>query len=109
MHLHADDRIAGRERRYCFPKPCEGAPTQAKSADDLKRLTLGAMARNNVVLAIVSGLLDVVLRWTENEGARFRTGIVLLRPDDVPLDKLRALYTSGRAQVMGEIGELRQR
>ena len=105
VHLHALDTIAaGRERRYCFPKPCEGAPTQAKNADDLKRLMLAAMARNNVVLGIVSGPLDVVLRWTENEGARFRTGVVLLRPDDVPLDKLRALYTSGRAQIIGEIG-----
>ncbi len=106
VHLHAIDRIAaGQERRYCFPKPCEGAPTQAKSADDLKRLTLAAMARKKIVMGILSGpRVDVVLRWTENDRTSFRIGIVLLRPDDVPLDTLRALYTSGRAQVLGEIG-----
>lgn len=104
MHLHAYDRIgAGRERRFCFPQPCERVPTQAKDVHELKPLTLAAMARNNIVLGVVSAPADVVLRWTENEGTRFLTGIQFFRPDDVPLNRLKALYGSGRVHVLGEI------
>ncbi len=102
MHLHAKTDI-GPERRFCFPQPCEGAPTLAKSADDLKPMTLDAMARNNIVLGVVSETPEKVLPWTEAEGERFLTGILVADPRGVSLDHLRELFTSGRAQVLGEI------
>lgn len=102
MHLHAKTDV-GRERRFCFPQPCEGAPTLAKSADDLKPMTLEAMARNNIVLGVVSETPEKVLPWTEAEGERFLTGILVADPRRVSLDVLRELFTTGRAQVLGEI------
>lgn len=103
MHLHAQASIWS-ERQLCFPRPCEGGgPTLAKSADELKPMTDAAMARNDVVLGVISGALEAVLPWTEGEEGRLRTGVV--RPSRVPLDSLRALLASGRVQVVGEMNE----
>ena len=102
MHLHAKTKIF-RERQFCFPKPCEGAVTLAKNAADLKPMTLDAMARNNIVLGVISDKKNWVLPWTESEGDRFLTGIAFDDPSHVSLDELRDLVTSGRVQVLGEL------
>ena len=102
MHLHAFDQVLA-DRQFCFPSPCEGAATLAQSADELKPMTLAAMERNNIVLGVVSGSVEVALRWTEGEGEKFYMGVLLYSPADVPLDELRSLYRSRRARVLGEI------
>ena len=102
MHLHAKTKV-GAERQYCFPQPCEGAVTLVKNAADLKPMTVDAMARNNIVLGVISERKAWVLPWTESEGDRFLTGISFGDPSHVSLDELRDLVTSGRVQVLGEI------
>ena len=102
MHLHATSKIF-RKRQFCFPKPCEGAVTLAKDAADLKPMTLDAMARNNIVLGVISEKKDWVLPWTESEGEKFLSGIAFDDPSHVSLDELRDLVTSGRVQVLGEL------
>jgi predicted TIM-barrel fold metal-dependent hydrolase len=102
MHLHAYANLFA-DRQYCFPQPCEGAPTKAKSVDDLKPMTLVAMERNHIVMGVVSGPLDSVLSWTEGDQERFRAGV--MRPSRVPIEKLEQLLRSGRLGVLGEINE----
>ncbi len=102
MHLHAKTEVSA-ERQYCFPKPCEGAATLVKNAAELKPMTLDAMARNNIVLGVISESQEKVPPWTESEGDRFLTGISFGDPSYVSLNELRDLFTSGRVQVLGEI------
>jgi predicted TIM-barrel fold metal-dependent hydrolase len=102
MHQHADAEIF-RDKQFCFPQPCEGAPTKAKTAADLKPMTLDAMERNNIVLGVISEMPDNVLDWTASEGGRYLVGINIGDPDEIPLDELRELFTSGQAHVLGEI------
>jgi uncharacterized protein len=102
MHLHAYASLFA-DRQYCFPQPCEGAPTKAKRADDLKPMTLLAMERHNIVMGVVSGPLDTVLSWAEGDRERFRAGV--MRPSRVPIAKLEELHRSGRLRVLGEMNE----
>jgi hypothetical protein len=102
MHLHAIPNLFA-DRQYCFPQPCEGAPTRAKSVDDLKPMTLAAMERNHIVMGVISGPLDSVLSWTEGDQNRFRAGVQ--RPTRAPIEKLEQLLRSGRIHVLGEITE----
>jgi len=102
MHLHAKTEIFA-ERRFCNPQPCEGAVTRVKNAADLKPMTLEAMARNNIVLGVISETPERVLPWTESHRDKFLTGISFGHPSDVSLSELRNLFTSGRAQVLGEV------
>lgn len=102
MHQHADVKIFA-EKQYCFPQPCEGAPTKARSAADLKPMTLDAMKRNNIVLAVISEMPDNVLEWAASEPDKYMVGINIGEPDKIPLDELREFFTSGKAQVLGEI------
>lgn len=102
MHLHAK-AVIDRSTRFCFPQPCEGAPTLTKNAKDLKRLTIEAMIRNNIVLGILNDAPDNVLSWTEDEREIFMTGIDIGDPKDIDLPRIKELFTTGRAQVLGEI------
>lgn len=102
MHLHAQDEIYS-DRQFCFPQPCEGLPTVAKSVDDLRPMTLAAMKRANIVLGVISGPLDVVLPWTEGDREHFRVGASIGPPDDVSMEELTSLFKAGRVHVLGEI------
>lgn len=102
MHLHAYANLFA-DRQYCFPQPCDGAPTRARSAADLKPMTLAAMERNRIVMGVISGPLETVLSWTERDQARFYAGV--MRPSRVSIEKLEELVRSGRLRVLGEMNE----
>ena len=101
VHLHAHDEIWA-DRRPCKPAPCQDTPTLATSGDELKSMTLAAMAANRIVLGVVSDAPDRVFAWTD-EDERFLAGVSLRTPDEMKLGELRQLFTSGRAQVLGEL------
>lgn len=102
MHQHAEWDMWS-STRPCFPAPCTPAPTKIQSLAELKPRTMKAMEEHNIVMAVVSAPPRYVLPWTEGEDDRLLTGIQLNNPADVPMDELRQLFVSGRAQVMGEL------
>ena len=102
MHQHADVEIFA-DRQFCFPQPCEGAVTKAKNAAELKPMTLEAMKRNNIVLGVISEMPDNVLEWAASERDKYLVGINIGDPEDIQLGELRGLFTSGKAQVLGEV------
>ncbi len=58
MHMHANtvskDADGRPLSRPCLPSPCQAPPAQAETAEDVLRLTLETMDRNNVVLGFLS-------------------------------------------------------
>jgi hypothetical protein len=70
----------------------------------LRPAALAEMEKYNVVLAVVSGELDEVLKWTDGEEDNFMTGIAIKRPDQISYSDLKNLLESGRVQVLGELG-----
>ena len=101
MHMHAKWQQPP-PRRICVPG-CEGMPTVAKNVDEVRSLTLEAMDRNHIVLGMISEEYPHVLNWVKGEEHRFLVGIST--PSKVPIDVLRELYVSGKAQAMGEVNE----
>ena len=68
MHLHTS--FPGIDKnpdlalpRFCFPVPCEQAPGIARSRDEILKLTIEEMDRNNIVLGFVSSSLNDIHRW----------------------------------------------
>jgi len=108
MHMHANTVRMGPDgnplSRPCNPKPCTGAAGQAKTAEDVLRLTLGAMDRSNVVLGFLSQYpLDSVYRWVNAAPNRFIASPMVRDPDLVDLDALRRDYEAGKLGGMGEL------
>ena len=101
-HQHADSELRATYR-ICLPRPCDAAATVAKTAAELKPMTLEAMRRNNIVLAVVMDNVANVQAWTDGEGDLMLTGLGVGDPKDRPVHTLRPLFVSGRAQVLGEI------
>jgi len=102
MHLHARFEVT-QEHRYCFPQPCVGDPTMAKSGDAIRPMTLEAMDRNNVVLGVVTDRTDRVLRWVETDAEKFMVGIRVRDPAELDLSELRVMLEFGRANIIGEV------
>lgn len=102
MHQHARDKIFA-DRQFCFPRPCEGAPTQTKDAGELRGRALAAMDENKIVLAVISGSPPVLMPWVEGEEGRYLKGIEFETPDDVPIEQIRQFFETGQAQVLGEM------
>ena len=103
MHLHSQTNI-WREQRFCFPQPCESRPSKVSDPTLLRSSALEEMDKYNVVLAVVSGERDAVLRWTEGESEKFVVGLALKRPEDIAFSELRTLLETGQVQVLGELG-----
>ena len=101
MHLHAYPAdIFGP----AIPNPITGKMSAATTEADIRRLTIEAMNRYNVVRAVLSGPLDVVGRWQEVESERFLASPHFPRFSPFPdLDSLRMLYTSKRLAAMAEM------
>ncbi len=94
------------------PVPTTGKPAEAKTDDDILRLTLAAMDRYNIRLGVLSGRLETVYAWKARAPGRFLAGIEFGgRPagdttahDPTPsLSYLRREVAAGRLQVLGEI------
>lgn len=108
MHMHADtankDANGNPLSRPCNPMPCQGPPAQAKTADDVLRLTLEAMDRNNIVLGFLSQYpLERVYRWVDAAPRRFIASPSVRNPDRINLGELRKEYESGRLGGLGEL------
>lgn len=108
MHLHADRDTRGPDgtplRRPCNPSPCQGIPSKALTADDVLKLTLEAMDRNNIVLGFLSSWpLENVYRWVEAAPGRFIASPSVQNPSEVDLRVLRKDYEARRLRGMGEL------
>ena len=102
MHMHAytPDIIRGAP----FPNPISGVGSTDITEEDIRRLTIEAMERHNIVKAVLSGPLDVVDRWLEHSPERFLGSPHFPRFEPfVDLDHLRQLYMSGHLGAMGEV------
>ena len=102
MHLHAFTSIS-RDQRPCFPQPCESLPSKVTDPEQLRPAALAEMEKYNVVLAVVSGEHDDVLKWTEDESDKFVTGLMLVRPEEVAFSEVKSLLETGQVQVLGEL------
>lgn len=102
MHLHSQTSIWA-DQRLCFPQPCESRPSKVSDPTLLRSTALEEMEKYNVVLAVVSGERDEVLKWTEDESNKFVTGQLLWRPEDIAFSELKALLETGQIQVLGEL------
>ena len=108
MHLHADTVTRGPTgaplTRPCNPSPCQGIPSKAETADDVLKLTLEAMDRNNIVLGFLSSWpLDNVYRWVEAVPGRFIASPAVEDPGEIDLRALRKDYEARRLRGMGEL------
>ena len=103
MHLHARGEVQA-DRRFCFPDPCEGAPTIAKDVAEMKAMLREAMDDNNIVLGVISDENpDVVLDWMEGQENRFLGGVS--EPSRFSKRQLKEFYVKGSFKVVGEMGE----
>jgi predicted TIM-barrel fold metal-dependent hydrolase len=116
VHLHGGynrfvlDADGNPLRRPCRPVPCERAPAQIQSGEEILPRTLDIMKKHNIVLGIVSDAppLPRDERWVFDDWAaadsnRFIFGYLISHPTDIALDDLRELLESGEIQVMGEL------
>jgi len=109
MHMHANtvnkDADGRPLSRPCNPSPCQGPPAQAETEEDVLRLTLETMERNNIVLGFLSQYpLENVYRWVDAAPDRFIASPSFQDPDLIDLDGLRKEYEAGRLGGLGEIG-----
>jgi uncharacterized protein len=111
MHMHAltFEAYSNGERP---PNPTTGKPPEAKTSADILRLTLEAMDRYNIKVAVLSGRLETVYEWKAKAPDRFITSASFSgRPKGDPtdlfptpsLDSLRREHEAGRLQGLGEI------
>ena len=108
MHMHAKSVIRVADgvplSRPCNPRPCQGPPAQATTAEEVLQLTLEAMDRNNIVLGFLSQWpLDKVYRWVEAAPGRFIASPLIRDPGLINLDELRTEYDAGRLFRLGEL------
>lgn len=119
MHMHAANVQHGPDGHprppffECYPGPCTGSDPVATTEEQVLRLTLEAMDRNNIVLGYLSGYdasADVlaanserVQRWIEAAPERFLASAYISHPGQPPIDQLRAEYREGKWAGMGEI------
>jgi predicted TIM-barrel fold metal-dependent hydrolase len=101
MHMHAyPPNIFGPPS----PNPISGVASTDLTEAEIRRLTLEAMERNNIVRAVLSGPLDVVGRWLEEAPDRFLGSPHFPRFSPfLDLDTLRELYRSKELGAMAEI------
>ncbi len=101
MHVHALPPTFAGEIGAVFPATGEAAPS---TAEQIMQLSFDAMQRNNVVLALVSGPLEIVDRWRETAPVRILTSpkfpVFGSWPD---VGDLRERFARGELHALGEI------
>jgi len=108
MHMHANSLTLDSQgvplSRLCNPQPCTGPPAEARTNEDVLRLTLAAMERHNIVLGFLSQWpLEDLYRWVDRAPGRFLPSPLIYDPSDVQLPSLRAEYEAGRLAGLGEL------
>ena len=103
MHLHAFGFDA-----YGNPPPANeitGRIPAARSDEDAIRATLGEMQKHNIVLAVASGPLADVQRWTTAGAGKVIGGAYTGPRDPLPdVATLRRLIIDKQIAVLGELG-----
>ncbi len=102
MHMHAYP--AGYMGGMNTPNPVTGKPSTAASDEELMRATLKEMRRYNIVKAVASGPLQVVLRWKSAEPKRLIAGVYFDEVTSLPdVQRLRQHFIAGQLGVLGEL------
>ena len=111
MHMHARTSAARGADGMPAPVPCfplggcELRPTIVRTDEDVMRLALEAMDRNNIVLGVVTDAdLERVYQWADARPGRFLAGAAVFNVARADTAALRAEFEAGRLQVMGELG-----
>lgn len=110
IHMHARttairDSAGDPADPPCYPVGCVPFPTIVKTDEDVMRLALEAMDRNNIFLGVVTDAnLDDVYEWVNARPGRFLAGAGVFDPLAADTAELRLEFEAGRLQVMGEIG-----
>lgn len=97
MHMHAyPPDIFGPPG----PNPISGVGSTELTEAEIRQLTLEEMDRHNIVLAVLSGPLDVVGRWKKEVSNRILASPHFPRFSPfLELDSLRQLYTSRQLEA----------
>ena len=109
MHIHAEPSGPLSQDGKpipvpCGPKPCDSRPGMARSGEDVFRMTIEAMDRNNIVLGFLSGAeLEHTFEWVERAPGRFIASPYICDPADADFERIEAEYEAGRLQGMGEV------
>ena len=109
MHMHVSRVVLDADGKLipvpCDPQPCQGASAAATSPEDVRRMTLEAMDRYNIVKGLLSGdNLTDLYAWVDAAPGRFIAGPVVWKPGEPSVEQLRPEYAAGRLAAMGEIG-----
>ena len=103
MHLHA--LPANWFGPPVLPNPVTGKPSTAITDDEIRRQSLEALRKHNVVLAATSGPFEQVARWKEAMPDRILPGLLMLGADKgIDIATLRKQVQAGRLAMFGEIG-----
>ena len=102
MHMHAYP--AGYMGGVNIPNPVTGNPSAVTSDEELMRASLKEMRRYNIVKAVASGPLQVLLRWKSAEPKRIIGGAYFDELTSLPdLQRLQQDFIAGQLGVLGEL------
>ncbi len=102
MHMHAYP--AGYNGEVNMPNPVTGKLSGVTSDEELMRATLKEMRRYNIVKAVASGPLQIVLRWKAAEPGRIIGGAYFDEVTSLPdVQRLRPYFMAGQLGVLGEL------
>ena len=107
MHMHAFSLWYGPDGKPppsdCYGEPCNPIHTAARTDEELIGLTVEEMDKNNVVLGVLGGDIDMVSIWKSAVPGRFIGGSRIPRPGEPSVDMLRDKFSEGLFGLMGEI------
>lgn len=109
MHMHAFNKMIRMPDGT--PRPVVHYPDKSiikgtalvKHDEDILRLTLEAMKKYNIVLAVVSYKLTDVYKWKDAAPQSFLAGQSFRDPTTIDIKALRKEFTDGKLDIMGEI------
>lgn len=109
MHMHAFNKMIRTPDGT--PRPVVHYPDKSiikgtalvTRDEDILRLTLEAMKKYNIVLAVVSYKLKDVYKWKDAAPQSFLAGQSFRDPTTIDITALRKEFTDGKLDIMGEI------
>jgi hypothetical protein len=102
MHLHAFRLDDGKPPAV---NPVTGRPSAARTSAELRDMSLAALERYNIVMAVASGPPETVGQWRGAAPDRIMVGAFVDEVNPLPdLAALRAEVQAGRVHVLGELG-----
>ncbi|PKK82291.1 MAG: hypothetical protein CVT49_14560 [candidate division Zixibacteria bacterium HGW-Zixibacteria-1] len=101
MHLHAYPLDDGEPSPL---NPVTGQPSAARTSAELRDMSLAALKRYNIVIAVASGPPETVDEWRKAAPERIIPGAFVYGAHPLPdLAQLRIDIQAGRVQVLGEL------